>query len=60
MPSLKLKNGGSVSTTEKDVDPALLTVKNRDGTSATVELADLKEIEAVVRLIEEPDGFKEE
>lgn len=59
MPRIELKKGGWIATTLKDVEPAVLTVRGTSGSTVFVELADLKEIEAVVKLIENPDEFEE-
>jgi hypothetical protein len=60
VPKLKLKNGGAISISDGQDLPAKLTVEGAAGTPITVELADLKEVEAVVSLIESPDEFKED
>jgi len=57
MPQIELKNGGSIATTGKDIEPAVLAVTDIHGATVEVELADLKEIEGVVKLIEEPDAY---
>jgi len=60
MPKLALKSGGAISISESTDYPSTLTVEGAAGTPVTVELADLPEVEKLVQLVEDPDGFEKQ